>query len=82
MEVVMYTKNGCHLCDDAKKLLAEMQSEFPFQLIERDIYKNDEWLEKYHLAIPVVEMDGEEVEYGKITGIPLRKRLLLKIGNT
>lgn len=50
--------------------------------MERDIYKNDEWLEKYHLAIPVVEMDGEEVEYGKITGIPLRKRLLLKIGNT
>lgn len=38
-------------------------------------------MEKYYFMIFVVEMDGEEVEYGKIIGILLRKCLFLKIGN-
>lgn len=66
MEVILYTKEECGLCQKAKKLLQELQDEYVFDLKEINIYEDEQLLEKYHLMIPVVEMEGEEVEYGII----------------
>lgn len=78
MRVVLYSKNDCCLCENAKAILQELQEEFVFGIEEIDIYKDDRLLEKYHLMIPVVEIDGEEVEYGIIHKEVIRKRLLRK----
>ncbi|WP_078414247.1 glutaredoxin family protein [Priestia abyssalis] len=78
MNVIMYTKTGCPLCEKAKQVLVELQGEYPFQLQEVDIYEDDALLEKYQLMIPVVEIDGEEVAFGQIRKVEIRKRLLLK----
>lgn len=78
MNVIMYTKVGCPLCEKAKQVLVELQDEYPFQLEEVDIYQDDALLEKYQLMIPVVEIDGEEVAFGQIGKVEIRKRLLLK----
>lgn len=66
MKVVLYTKKNCGLCVQAKQVLQEVQCEYSFQIEEIDIYEDNDLLEKYHLMIPVVEIDGKQVEYGKI----------------
>ena len=59
-------KNDCGLCVKAKQVLQEVQCEYSFQIEEIDIYEDNDLLEKYHLMIPVVEIDGKQVEYGNI----------------
>lgn len=67
-EIIFYTKDNCSLCDDARALLDLLKNDYPFQLEQRDIYTNDEWLEEYQLLIPVVKindvtLDCEEISY-------------------
>lgn len=71
MKIVLYSKEKCCLCDEAKAILRELQVEWE----EVDIYKNEQWLERYHLMIPVIEIDGEMVAYGRIHKDVIRKRL-------
>ncbi|MCP1125961.1 NrdH-redoxin [Bacillus pseudomycoides] len=66
MEVILYTKEECGLCQKAKQLLQELKTEYVFDLKEINIYEDEQLLEKYHLMIPVVEIEGKEVEYGII----------------
>lgn len=55
--VVMYTKPGCHLCEDALAMLRGLQSECAFALEERDITTNDAWFKPYFEKIPVLWID-------------------------
>ncbi|MBB6177679.1 glutaredoxin [Anoxybacillus tengchongensis] len=71
MKVVVYSKQNCCLCDEAKDILRELQVKWE----EVDIYKDEQWLERYHLIIPVIEIDGEIVAYGRIHKDVIRKRL-------
>ena len=64
--VHFYTKKDCPLCEDAKDLLKLLQRELTFTLLELDIYADDRLLEQYGLMIPVVEVDGKIIQYGKI----------------
>lgn len=75
-EIVVYSKHGCPLCDEAIEIIKDLQEEFPLQMKEIDIYVDDHLLEKYQLMIPVVEMDGEMIAYGKVDKNFIRKRLL------
>lgn len=62
MKVIFYTKEVCSLCDDALALVLMFQQEYSFELEERDIYAKDAWLEKYQLRIPVVEVNGVQID--------------------
>jgi len=66
IQVTMYSKDNCSLCTKARRVIEELSEEFPLELNEVDIYKDDELLEKYQIMIPVIEIDGNEVEYGII----------------
>jgi glutaredoxin len=65
-KVIFYTKEICSLCDDARALLLMFQREYPFELEERDIETNDEWLEKYQLLIPYVEINDHALNCEEI----------------
>lgn len=80
IEVVLYTKNNCSICDMAKAILNLINDEIPLSIKEFDIYKDDALLEEYQLKIPVIEIDGEEVESGLIHKDVIRKRLHQKMG--
>lgn len=77
-ELVLYSKPDCPLCDEAKEVLREVQREFPFSLEERNIQENPAWWDAYHLLIPVVELDGEPIFYGKVSAHRLRRILEAK----
>lgn len=59
--VIFYTKEQCSLCDDALAFLYMFKKDYSFDIQCRDIYSNDEWLEKYQLLIPVIEVNGEQL---------------------
>jgi Glutaredoxin-like domain (DUF836) len=58
--VVLYGREGCCLCDDAREVLERVRSRRPFVLLERDIDSDDALLRAYLERIPVVAIDGEE----------------------
>ncbi|KKE79636.1 glutaredoxin family protein [Bacilli bacterium] len=75
LHINFYTKENCSLCVDAEALLSTFKRDYPYELEMRDIYSNDDWLEKYQLLIPVIEVNGkqlncEEINYDSV------KRLL------
>lgn len=76
--VKLYSRKRCPLCDKAKSVLLDLKEQISFQLEEIDIEKSDELTEKYGLMIPVVEIDGEEIQYGQIDKYTIQKALAQK----
>ena len=58
--VVLYGREGCCLCDDAREILLRVRSRHPFTLLERDIEQDEALHRAYLERIPVVTIDGEE----------------------
>jgi glutaredoxin len=59
--ITLYTRPGCHLCDDARAHLVRLQQSLPFTLHEVDITADDALHARYLERIPVVALDGEEL---------------------
>ena len=59
--VTLYSRPGCHLCDDARAALEHVRATHPFALDEVDITGDDELHARYLERIPVVALDGEEL---------------------
>lgn len=66
MIVHFYTRPGCHLCEEARLMLKLVQEDVSFDIKEINIEQNDELHEKYMLMIPVVELDGDIIQYGQV----------------
>jgi glutaredoxin len=75
-EVVVYSRPGCHLCEEAVTAIVALHEEgYRFALHEIDI-ESDELLLRRHLErIPVVEVDGTVVSELVLDQIGLRARL-------
>jgi uncharacterized membrane protein/glutaredoxin len=56
ISVNMYSRSECHLCEQAKEHLAELQLEYPHELVEIDIDNDPALVSKYGVEIPVVEI--------------------------
>ena len=70
-DVVLYTRDGCHLCDEAHELLRR----HGLQPTLVDIDGDAELKLKYDLLVPVVVIDGKERFRGRVNEL-LLKRLL------
>jgi glutaredoxin len=75
-DVVVYSRPGCHLCEQAIAAIVAMHEEgYRFALREVDI-ESDELLLRRHLEkIPVVEVDGAVVSELILDRAGLRARL-------
>ncbi|MDP6605098.1 MAG: glutaredoxin family protein [Dehalococcoidia bacterium] len=64
-EVVLYSRPGCHLCDDARRALEQLQrepgGEPAFELREVDIESDPALERRFMIEIPVIEVDGNVV---------------------
>ncbi|MFL2701684.1 MAG: glutaredoxin family protein [Gammaproteobacteria bacterium] len=52
-EVILVTGKDCHLCEQAKDLLNELQED-QLIFIEKDVYSKRDYLDKYWDKIPVI----------------------------
>ena len=58
-EVVVYSRPGCHLCEEAIAALVALYGEgYRFVMHEIDIESDDLLLRRHLEKIPVVEVDG------------------------
>ena len=53
--VTLYTRPGCHLCEQAKADLESLRDQYPHRLVEIDIESDPALLKKYMAEIPVIE---------------------------
>lgn len=71
--VILYERDGCHLCDEARVLLDEMLG--PDRYARLDIATDDDLILRYGFRIPVVAVDGADRLEAPITGPDLRALL-------
>jgi glutaredoxin len=71
--VTLFTRKGCHLCEKAKEVIHDLGTKINFHYEEYDIEAKEEWTENYGLMIPVVLINGKEIQYGRIDGTTLSK---------
>jgi len=61
-DVVVYSRPGCHLCEQAMAQIVALHEEgYRFELREVDIESHELLLRRHLERIPVVEVDGIEV---------------------
>jgi glutaredoxin len=58
--VIVYSRPGCHLCDEAKSAIEKSNCAERYTLEEVNIESDDELLKKYRHDIPVITIDGVE----------------------
>ena len=58
--VLMYSRPGCGLCDEARRVILGVRERTPFRYEEVDISDDDALELEYGIRIPVVLVDGEE----------------------
>ena len=59
--LTLYSRPGCHLCDDAREALERVRARAAFSLQEVDITTDDDLHRRYLERIPVVSLNGEEL---------------------
>jgi glutaredoxin len=74
LALTLYTRQQCHLCEQAKEAIMELKDEYSFTIEEFDIDQSDELTEKYGLMIPVLLINGKEAGFGQINKNFVRNR--------
>ena len=69
--LVLYSRAGCHLCDDARVVLERIGEPFD----EVDIDSDDELFKRYLERIPVIVLDDEELYDFFVDEQDLRRRV-------
>ncbi|MBI4467663.1 MAG: glutaredoxin family protein [Acidobacteria bacterium] len=61
MELTLYTRAGCHLCEEAKAQLQPLLREFGLTLREVDVDTNGELQARFGEEVPVLFLDARKV---------------------
>ncbi|MGH7173424.1 MAG: glutaredoxin family protein [Gemmataceae bacterium] len=74
-DVVLYTRQGCHLCEQAWQRLEQSRQRYAFTLRQVDIDDDPELLRRYGECVPVVTIDGKVRFRGVVNGVLLERLL-------
>jgi len=73
--VVMYTRRGCPLCDEAWALLEQAARSHALTLEKLDVDSDSSLAARYGLEVPVVEIDGKVRFRGHVNSVLLMRLL-------
>ena len=76
MRLTIYSKPGCHLCEDMKALVTRVvgaRSDISIETI--DISTDPALMKLYELEIPVLMIDGKKAAKFRVSEPELRRRL-------
>jgi hypothetical protein len=73
--VILYTKPGCHLCDEMKREIQRAGCAELYALVEVNIETDADLLARYGLGIPVLLIDGLEVFRHRLRAADFKARL-------
>jgi glutaredoxin len=77
-KIVLFSKDGCHLCERAEEILKNLSTISDFELEVVEITKEITIFEKYFLIIPVVQLDGKDVLQVEDIALPQDCKLKLE----
>ena len=79
MRLTIYSKPGCHLCDDMKsivhRVIAQHSNTHDISIDEIDISTDRDLLDRYGLEIPVLMIDGKKVAKYRVSAAELTQML-------
>jgi len=71
----MFTRAGCHLCDEAWQILESARQQYGFTLQAVDVDIDPELISQYGDCVPVVLVDGKVRFRGRINSVLLSRLL-------
>jgi glutaredoxin len=71
MNVTLYKREGCHLCEEAHEMLLNHGLEPAMVDIDNDLALREKW----NACVPVVEIDGKVRFRGRVDAVLLRRLL-------
>jgi glutaredoxin len=74
-EVVLYTRSGCHLCDEAKAEMAAAGCRDEYELVEINIEADPGLVERYGSEIPVILINGVKAFKYRLTAEEFKGKL-------
>ncbi|HET6698875.1 MAG TPA: glutaredoxin family protein [Nocardioidaceae bacterium] len=73
--VTLYSRPGCHLCDDARAVIEQVCRELGEEYAEVDITASEELLRRFGEEIPVTFVDGAQHDFWRVDSARLRAAL-------
>ena len=73
--VTLYSRPGCHLCDDARAVIQAVCDELGESYEEISILDDPELLRRYAEEIPVTLVDGRQHDFWRVRAERLRAAL-------
>ncbi|MBI5177658.1 MAG: glutaredoxin family protein [Nitrospinae bacterium] len=59
IELTMYSRPDCHLCDEMEEMVMLVSKKVPVRLLRADISNDAELNKRYGMDIPVLEHNGQ-----------------------
>ena len=73
--ITLLSRPGCHLCDEARGIIARVAAELDISWTERDITGSPDDLREYAEMIPVTLIDGVQHDFWRVDESRLRRAL-------
>ena len=73
--VTLYSKPGCHLCDEARVVIEEVCAALGEDYAEVDITTNPELMRRFGEEIPVTFVDGAQHDFWRVSRDRLTRAL-------
>ena len=73
--ITLLGRPGCHLCDDAREVIARVAADLGVTWHERDITQSADDLREYWDMIPVTFIDGVQHDFWRVSEDRLRVAL-------
>ncbi len=73
--VRLYGKPGCHLCDEARRVVAQVCADLGESYDEVDITTDPELVRRFGEEIPVTFVDGEQHDFWRVDPLRLARVL-------
>ena len=73
--VTLYTRPGCHLCDDARAVVRAVCGDLGETFEEVDITTDDDLEDRFGEEIPVTFVDGRQHDFWRVDEARLRSAL-------
>lgn len=82
IQVVLYTRRDCCLCEEMKELLHAVSGGYALDLVEIDIDQAPDLLARWNYEVPVLFIEGRKAFKYRTTEPELRKRLDYALSGT
>jgi glutaredoxin len=74
-DVTLYTRPGCHLCEEAKQQIAPLLKEFSARLTEINIDEDPDLRARYDYDVPVIFLGARKVAKHRVNLTQFRRQL-------